>query len=204
MTVETLDIIVANVDPEVEAGEDVIGFVGESVSIQPSFTDAGLEDTHTVTVDWGDGTSETVDPAVSPLLLDHTYDSTGQFTVTVTVTDDDEGAGVDTLQVVVISAVVLTAGVEISELTLSTEAPSAGEPVSARFRVTNSSDETLDATISVLVNGEEEIALDVEELRPGASRTLRTPRDQPIVRREPGIYAIQVQDQVATFTILPL
>ena len=66
VTVETLDIIVANVDPEVEAGEDVSGFVGESVSIQPSFTDAGLEDTHTVTVDWGDGTSETVDPAVSP------------------------------------------------------------------------------------------------------------------------------------------
>ena len=203
ITTETLTIIVANVEPEVEAGDDLIAFAGDSVTIEPSFIDAGLADAHAATIDWGDGSTDTVDPAVSPLSLTHTYADTGQFTVTVTVTDDDLGIGSDALQVVVITSVDLTAGIEISDLTLSTENPSAGEPVSARFQVTNASDETLDATIQLLVNGEVEASFDIEDLRAGASRTLRTPRDQPIVRRDPGIYAVQVEDQVATFTILP-
>jgi predicted extracellular nuclease len=48
--------------------------------------DAG--DTHTVRVDWGDGsTPTTVDPATSPLSLTHRYAKAGRYTATVTVTD---------------------------------------------------------------------------------------------------------------------
>ena len=39
-------------------------------------------------MEWGDGTSDTtVDPASSPLALDHTYAAAGRYTATVTVTD---------------------------------------------------------------------------------------------------------------------
>ena len=50
--------------------------------------DRDADDTHAVTVDWGDGTAKTsVDPASSPLSLTHRYAKAGRYTATVTVTD---------------------------------------------------------------------------------------------------------------------
>lgn len=58
--------------------------VGVTTSIGVTFTDAGTADTHTLTVDWGDGTTSSG--------TTHAYASTGLFTVTATVRDDDGGA----------------------------------------------------------------------------------------------------------------
>ncbi len=75
-----------------------------------TFTDAGTLDTHTVTVDWGDGTpldlgATLIEPAgATPgqILANHLFDDgPGVRTVTVTVTDDDTGVGVATFNVIV-------------------------------------------------------------------------------------------------------
>jgi PKD repeat protein len=58
-----------------------------------TFSDPDAADTHTVVVDWGDGTeSTTVEGAVSPLVLTHTYATVGHHSATVTVTDDHGNA----------------------------------------------------------------------------------------------------------------
>jgi hypothetical protein len=82
------------------------------VTLSGSFTDVGVLDTHTVSVDWGDGGS---DPATvvqaagaGTFSASHQYlddDPTGTpsdvYTITVTVTDDDMGSGVDTIPITV-------------------------------------------------------------------------------------------------------
>ena len=59
-----------------------------NASLTVGITDRDADDTHTATIAWGDGTSETVvDPASSPLTRTHTYAAAGRYTATVTVTD---------------------------------------------------------------------------------------------------------------------
>jgi PKD repeat protein len=57
--------------------------------------DPGVADTHTVTVDWGDGTTG------DSLTASHRFDDDGTYTLVVTARDDDGGAGGDTLTVTV-------------------------------------------------------------------------------------------------------
>jgi hypothetical protein len=61
------------------------------------FIDPGLDDTHTVTVNWGDGSpleTPTTFEAGAAVTLggSHTYADNGVFEVVVTVTDDDGGS----------------------------------------------------------------------------------------------------------------
>ena len=53
-------------------------------------------DTHTASVDWGDGVIEplTVDQLGDTAALGHTYATGGIYTIIVTVTDDDGGVGI--------------------------------------------------------------------------------------------------------------
>ena len=68
------------------------------VSVGLSFTDAGENDTHTATIDWGDSTTAAGTVAETPgtgtVSGSHSYTAPGTYTVTVTVTDDDGGHGV--------------------------------------------------------------------------------------------------------------
>jgi VCBS repeat-containing protein len=71
------------------------GARGEAVTFVSSFTDPGLEDTHSAVIDWGDGTSTTfatgeVTPGV-PFSASHTYAAGGVYPVRLRVTDDDGG-----------------------------------------------------------------------------------------------------------------
>ena len=70
---------------------------GESVVASASFTDAGILDTHTCEIDWGDGTVEagTVDEQDGNGTCEgsHPYADDGSYTVAITVTNDDTGAG---------------------------------------------------------------------------------------------------------------
>ncbi len=93
---DTLTVTVNNVAPGVNAGPDQSVTVGAMVDFAASFTDPGWLDTHTIAWDFDDGGT-----ASGVLTPTHTYTSTGVYTVTLTVTDDDGGVSTDTLVVTV-------------------------------------------------------------------------------------------------------
>lgn len=78
---------------------------GDTVTIDGVFSDLGT-DSHTATVDWGDGavTPATIDPAAhgGTFTADHAYTNGGVFDVVVTVTDDDTGSTQGTTTAVVV------------------------------------------------------------------------------------------------------
>ena len=80
--------------------------VGTPVTASASFTDPGLLDTHTASIDWGDGTSSTglvseVDGSGS-VSGSHAYTVAGVYLVTLTVTDKDGGIGQATFEFVIV------------------------------------------------------------------------------------------------------
>lgn len=72
---------------------------GGSVVLTGQFTDPGTDDTHTVTVDWGDGSRDVIaDITTTSFSLSHTYlddpysgSAEGSYQVLVSVVDDDGG-----------------------------------------------------------------------------------------------------------------
>ncbi|RLF47514.1 MAG: hypothetical protein DRN29_02310 [Thermoplasmata archaeon] len=89
-------ITVNNVAPTVNAGLNQIVNEGDMVYFSGSFTDPGTLDTHTIEWDFGDG--NTSSGSLNPI---HIYGDDGVYTVTLTVTDDDGGVGMDTMIVTV-------------------------------------------------------------------------------------------------------
>ena len=103
VSVDVVNIKVLNVPPTVEAGDDLTAEVGEVVSFEGSFTDPGLVDTHTATVNYGDGSGNiNLGTVTSPISgLSHTYTDSGVYTVTLQVQDYYGGEDIDTLTVTV-------------------------------------------------------------------------------------------------------
>jgi hypothetical protein len=92
-------VTVLNVAPTVTATGDAID-EGETATVSATFTDPGVLDTHTASIDWGYGLPpQAVTLAQLAGGVQHTYGDDGDFDVTVTVTDDDLGAGEDTVTV---------------------------------------------------------------------------------------------------------
>ena len=80
--------------------------VGTLVTATAPFTDPGVEDTHTASMAWGDGTSS---PATvveangsGTATATHTYTAPGVYTLTLTVTDDEGASGTCAYQFVVV------------------------------------------------------------------------------------------------------
>ncbi|WP_404383517.1 PKD domain-containing protein [Knoellia locipacati] len=88
-------LTVSNVAPEV-ASVSTTFTAACTVSASASFSDAGTNDTHTATLDWGDGASggATVSETAGAGTAtgSHTYAAAGSYTVTATVTDDEGAA----------------------------------------------------------------------------------------------------------------
>ena len=111
----TMIVTVDNVAPEVDAGADVVVEEGQLFDLLADFIDRGSADTHTATIDWGDGSAfdpgvvaETpfgppgsVDGMAGTVAGSHAYADDGVYTVVVTVTDDDGASSLDRLTVTV-------------------------------------------------------------------------------------------------------
>jgi Ca2+-binding RTX toxin-like protein len=104
------------VAPTVEAGSDQTVDEGLEVSLDPAtFKDLGTLDTHTATIDWGDGMAPEAgvvtessfgppgftDGADGTVSGSHVYGDNGLYTVMVTVTDDEGASASDTFEVTV-------------------------------------------------------------------------------------------------------
>ncbi len=89
-----------NVAPEVNAGEDQAVDEGELVTINPSFSDVGINDVHTAVVDWA-GVLHGLGTVTSPFSYSDSFCDEGSYVVEVSVTDDDFGVGSDSLTVIV-------------------------------------------------------------------------------------------------------
>lgn len=99
-----------NVPPVVNAGPDLVIDEGQVVKFEATFTDQEWPDTHQALFDFGDDSlpveapvSETHNPprAQGTTSASHAYCDNGEYTLRVTVRDDDGGVGVDTRQVTV-------------------------------------------------------------------------------------------------------
>ncbi|TPW18146.1 MAG: Uncharacterized protein FD129_83, partial [bacterium] len=91
-SVRSFTATVNNVRPNLAVLADQSANEGSPVNLLgATFTDAGLLDTHTATVDWGDGTSEAAPVSSKTVQAQHTYGDNGAYAVTVTVSDDDGG-----------------------------------------------------------------------------------------------------------------
>ncbi|MCR9200559.1 MAG: PKD domain-containing protein [Planctomycetaceae bacterium] len=103
-------LTVENVAPEVSLNDPAPlsdkGDTDSPVVLVVDFDDPGLQDTHTVVVNWGDGSTDTValTSGERSVAVSHTYLTGGVFSIDVSVTDDDTGTGTAS-QTAVISGV---------------------------------------------------------------------------------------------------
>lgn len=98
---DTLLVTVSNANPTLDPLNDITVTVGTAISFTTGYADAGLLDTHTATVNWGEGDSEAVTVANFLVSGFHTYASAGIYTVTVTLMDDDGGEATQSFVVTV-------------------------------------------------------------------------------------------------------
>jgi len=97
-------VTVNNLAPEIIAfSTDSGGCCGSAgqreVSIFAEFTDAGLLDSHSATIDWGDGTITTgqIDETAGAgtVFASHIYEDGGIYEIKLTIIDDDTGSDVN-------------------------------------------------------------------------------------------------------------
>jgi len=95
---DTATVTISNANPVV--GEIITPIdptsLNTPITTSCTFTDAGLEDTHTIIWNWGDGTSseEVISETNGERTIagQHLYAEAGVYRVTLTVTDDDGGS----------------------------------------------------------------------------------------------------------------
>jgi VCBS repeat-containing protein len=109
----TTSVTINNVPPTIVSLSANGSYVGKPVTFTATITDPGA-DTHTYEWNFGDGSSTTTTtPATT-----HTYAAAGDYIVTLTVRDDDGGAGEATTTIKVTSTIVPMATFDITHVKL--------------------------------------------------------------------------------------
>lgn len=103
-------VTVTNVNPTLEPISDITVTLGTTVTLAAAYDDVGAGDSHTATINWGDGESEPGTVASGELSGSHLYDTAGVYTVTVTLADDDGGEATQTFVVTVTDEVIPPTG----------------------------------------------------------------------------------------------
>jgi hypothetical protein len=102
------NLSLANVNPVLSAITAPLAPVNISspVIVNATFTDQGTNDTHTGSIDWGDGNTSpaaiTEANGSGSASGSHIYGSPGVYTITMTLTDDDGGTAQSVYQYVVV------------------------------------------------------------------------------------------------------
>jgi hypothetical protein len=103
---DMFNVTVYNKDPDLDisaaVGQVAVEGSGQEFSLG-TFSDAGVTDNWTASVDWGDGSSDSLGSVYSgtPLSAMHTYADNGDYTVTVNVYDDGGGSTMQQFNLVV-------------------------------------------------------------------------------------------------------
>jgi uncharacterized repeat protein (TIGR01451 family) len=95
--VKIITAAIENLNPEINVGSHWLGHVHEAVFLSASVSDAGAEDTFSVSWDMGDGTI--IEGTLKPV---HIYSDSGIYTVTLTVSDEHGAQDVSVVKVHVI------------------------------------------------------------------------------------------------------
>ena len=116
-TTSELEILVDNVAPTINITSSITGNEGEAIAFDPTISDPG-NDTLTVTLDFGDS-SEPITVSSEELPVTHTYTDNGNYTATLTVTDNDSATTNQTIDVTINNTApvitTLTGDTEINE-----------------------------------------------------------------------------------------
>jgi hypothetical protein len=99
-TIVSSTVTVNNVAPVIDSATSVL--VGADVDVEVEFSDVGTQDTHVVTVNWGDGSSEGVAHLNGEASASHSFLQFGTYDVTVTVTDDDTGSATSDVMTLIV------------------------------------------------------------------------------------------------------
>lgn len=104
-TTATIDNVAPSVGSIADLPSDPVG-VGTAVSLRAAFTDAGVLDTHSAVIDWGDGSTSagslSQGSGSGSVSGTHAYTAAGVYAVTVTVTDNDGDSGSSLYEYVVV------------------------------------------------------------------------------------------------------
>ncbi len=103
----SVTVTIENADPAIgSVTAPSTAAVGSTVTVNATFSDPGIDDTHTAQIFWGDGSDAT--PATvtgsggsGSLEGSHTYTAAGTYTITVEVTDKDGGIASSTAEIVI-------------------------------------------------------------------------------------------------------
>ena len=112
---DTANVTVNNVPPSIESMSvsptDPLP-PGVPVELTGMFSDPGILDTHTATIDWGDGEITSINVSFGTYLVtgSHTYVSAGAYLIILTVMDDDGGSDSETLEYYVVAVEDVDAG----------------------------------------------------------------------------------------------
>jgi len=168
----TLTAMVINILPIVDAGGDQVVTVNDEVFFEANASDA---DGVITLYEWDfvDDRSFSADYTSNTNTANFTYSSTGNYTVTVRVTDDRGGTKEDSLVVTVKPLVVPLPNLQIESLDLSNLEPEDGDVVDVTVTLKNTGDASAtNIKVKIYVDGNLKDVLDVGEVDPNASVTV--------------------------------